>query len=64
MTKAAILLLGGIMATSCTDLDEELYGRLTPDNYYQNEAQALSSLAGCYEYMAYVSRAGGDSWRI
>ena len=41
MTKAAILLLGGIMATSCTDLDEELYGRLTPDNYYQNEAQAL-----------------------
>ena len=64
MTKAAILLLGGIMATSCTDLDEELYGRLTPDNYYQNEAQALSSLAGCYEYMAYMSRAGGDSWRI
>ena len=43
MTKAAILLLGGIMATSCTDLDEELYGRLTPDNYYQNEAQASSS---------------------
>ena len=46
ITKAAILLLGGMMATSCTDLDEELYGRLTPDNYYQNEAQALSSLAG------------------
>lgn len=64
ITKAAILLLGGMMATSCTDLDEELYGRLTPDNYYQNEAQALSSLAGCYEYMAYMSRAGGDSWRI
>lgn len=64
MTKAAVLLLGGMMAAGCTDLNEELYGRLTPDNYYQTEDQALSSLAGCYEYMAYMSRAGGDSWRI
>lgn len=51
-------------ALGCTNLDEELYGRLTPDNYYKTEDQALASLAGCYEYMAYMSRAGGDSWRI
>ncbi len=50
--------------TGCTNLDEQLYGRLTPDNYYQTEEQALASLAGCYEYTAYMSRAGGDSWRI
>lgn len=50
--------------TGCTNLDEQLYGRLTPENYYQTEEQALASLAGCYEYMAYMSRAGGDSWRI
>lgn len=64
MTTAAIALLGGMITTGCTNLDEELYGRLTPDNYYQTESQALSSLAGCYEYMAYMFRAGGDSWRI
>ena len=56
--------IAGFTLAGCTDLDEELYGRLTPDNYYQTEEQALSSLAGCYEYMAYMSRAGGDSWRI
>ena len=63
-SRAALLLMGALALGSCTDLDEELYGRLTPDNYYQTEDQVLSSLAGCYEYMAYMSRAGGDSWRI
>jgi hypothetical protein len=60
----ALLAVAVLSASGCTDLDEELYGRLTPDNYYQTEEQAVSSLAGCYEYMAYMSRAGGDSWRI
>jgi len=64
LRNVAIVLSAGLLTLSCTDLDEELYGRLTPDNYYQDEDQALSSLAGCYEYMAYMSRAGGDSWRI
>ena len=41
-----VLLLG----TSCTDLDEELYGQLSPDTYYQNESEALSSVAGVYHY--------------
>lgn len=60
----ALVAAAAVTVTGCTDLDEELYGRLTPGNYYQTEEQALSSLAGCYEYMAYMSRAGGDSWRI
>lgn len=62
--NVAIVLAAGLLTVSCTNLDEELYGRLTPDNYYQDEDQALASLAGCYEYMAYMSRGGGDSWRI
>lgn len=60
----ALVAVSCLATTGCTDLDEELYGRLTPDNFYKEEEQALSSLAGCYEYMAYMSRAGGDSWRI
>jgi hypothetical protein len=62
--NVTILILGGLILSSCTNLDEELYGRLTPQNYYKTEEEALSSLAGCYEYMAYMSRAGGDGWRI
>lgn len=64
MGNAVLIMLGALTAASCTNLDEELFGRLSPDNYYENEEQALSSLAGCYEYMAYMHRAGGDSWRI
>lgn len=64
LKNMAVVAAVSLVATGCTDLDEELYGRLTPDNYYQTEEQALSSLAGCYEYMAYMSRAGGDGWRI
>lgn len=60
----ALVAVASVATTGCTDLDEELYGRLTPGNYYQTEEEALASLAGCYEYMAYMSRAGGDSWRI
>ena len=55
-----VLLLG----TSCTDLDEELYGQLSPDTYYQNESEALSSVAGVYHYTSYMVRAGGDGWRV
>ena len=64
LRNIAVVAALSVAATGCTNLDEELYGRLTPDNYYQTEEQALASLAGCYEYMAYMSRAGGDSWRI
>lgn len=62
--KTGLSLVIGISLFGCTDLDEELHGRLTPGNYYENEQQVLSSLAGCYEFMAYMHRAGGDSWRI
>lgn len=52
------------MLTGCLDLDEELYGRLSPDTYYQTEEEALSSVVGVYQYLSYMSRAGGDGWRI
>ena len=53
-----------MLLPGCTDLDEELYGQLSPDNYYQTEEEALSSVAGCYVYFSYLHRAGGDGWRI
>ena len=52
-----------LLLPGCTDLDEELYGSLSPDNYYQTEEEALSSVCGVYLYLSYMSRAGGDGWR-
>ena len=46
LRNIAVVAALSVAATGCTNLDEELYGRLTPDNYYQTEEQALASLAG------------------
>lgn len=56
--------IGANLLTSCLDLSEELYGRLSPETYYQTEEEALSSVVGVYSYLSYMSRAGGDGWRI
>lgn len=48
----------------CTNLDEELYGRLSPDTFYQNEDEALSSVVGVYSRLARLYQAGGDGWRV
>lgn len=56
--------LGLVSFTSCLNLDEELYGRLSPENYYKTKEEALSSVVGVYSYLSYMSRAGGDGWRI
>jgi len=29
---------------SCTELDEELYGEVTPDNFFQTEEEFISAL--------------------
>lgn len=52
-----------LLTPSCTNLDEELYGRLTPDSFFQTEEEAVSSVAGAYNYFARMFQAGGDGWR-
>jgi hypothetical protein len=62
--KIATACLGlAVITSSCTNLDEELYGRLSPDNYYQTEEEGLSSVAGIYTELSYMFTAGGDGWR-
>lgn len=61
------IIAGGIgmgMLSGCLNLDEELYGRLSPETYYQTEEEALSSVVGVYQFLSYMSRAGGDGWRV
>ncbi|MGH7577372.1 MAG: RagB/SusD family nutrient uptake outer membrane protein [Longimicrobiales bacterium] len=48
---------------SCTNLDEDVFGSLSPDNFPQNEEEALSALAGVYQALdGYGS--GANLWRI
>ncbi|MEQ9441321.1 MAG: RagB/SusD family nutrient uptake outer membrane protein [Cyclobacteriaceae bacterium] len=65
MKNIATIAIGvfSLLFVSCTDLDEELFGRLSPENYYQTEEEALSSVVGVYESLSRVVDVG-DAWRI
>jgi hypothetical protein len=61
-TRSALALLL-VFCGSCTDLDEELYGRLSPNNFFQTEGEVLSALAGVYSGMSFGGNAG-NGWRV
>src|SRR3954464_10901692 len=52
-----------LFTSGCTKLDEQLYGRLSPDNFYKNDAEVLAALAGVYNQMGFAVN-GGNGWRI
>ena len=56
--KINLLVLFAIALGSCTNLDEELYGRLSPDNYYNTEEEALSSVVGVYQKFSNFANIG------
>src|SRR4051812_9869871 len=60
VTVFTLLLL---FVTSCTKLDEKLYGRLSPQNFYRTDAEVLSALAGVYNSMGFTVN-GGNGWRL
>lgn len=49
--------------SGCTKLDEEKFGSLSPDNYYQGEKEALSSVVGVYQLLSFNVDIG-DPWRM
>lgn len=61
--KIKLLVLLIIALGSCTNLDEEFYGRLSPDNYYNTDEEALSSVVGVYQLLSKVADVG-DAWRV
>jgi hypothetical protein len=61
--KITPVLFGLASLTACTKLDEEQFGSLSPDNYYNNDAEALSSVVGVYQLLSYNVDIG-DPWRL
>ena len=57
------LVLVILVCSSCTKLDEQLYGRLAPGNFYKTDAEVLSALVGVYNRMGFAVN-GGNGWRI
>jgi len=49
--------------SGCTKLDEEKFGSLSPDTYYQGDKEALSSVVGVYQLLSYNVDIG-DPWRM
>ena len=48
---ALLVLFAGLTSVSlqgCTDLDEELFGAVTPDNFYRTDAEILAAVAPIY----------------
>ncbi len=41
-------LLVAVTSQSCTNLDEDLYSEVTPDNFFQTEEQFVSAMAAAY----------------
>ncbi|HKJ40994.1 MAG TPA: RagB/SusD family nutrient uptake outer membrane protein, partial [Sunxiuqinia sp.] len=56
--KINLLVLLAFALGSCTNLDEELYGRLSPDTYYSTQEEALSSVVGVYQKFSTFANIG------
>jgi len=62
--KWILLLLPFFILNGCAeDLNEELFGVLSPDNYYKTEEEVLSSVAGVYQRMSGFANYN-NAWRI
>jgi len=57
----AILLVG--IAGSCKKLTEQEFGELSPQTYYQNQSEALSSVAGVYAALSNIQGVSSE-WTI
>jgi len=58
-----VVLLLVLFSLSCTKLDEKLYGRVTPENFFKTDAEVLAALAGVYNNMGFAVN-GGNLWRL
>ena len=58
-----VAILCALVCAGCTKLNEKLYGRVTPENFFQTDAEVLSALAGVYNNMGFAVN-GGNLWRL
>ena len=63
LVKATLLtLLISAFSQSCTNLDEELFDTVTPDNFFKTEEEIVSALGAVYTQFG--DFAGNDPWSL
>jgi hypothetical protein len=57
LVKAMLLMILAVsFSQSCTNLDEELFGEVTPDNFFNTEEEILAALGAAYtQFSGYAS---------
>jgi len=61
MAVIAVMLTAAINQ-SCTNLDEELYGEVTPENFFNTEEEILAALGAAYTQFG--NWGSGDPWNL
>ena len=56
----SFLMLG--VYNSCTDLDEEVFDRVTADNFFQSDEEFISALGGAYSSLGNIWGGHGGTW--
>lgn len=59
-----LMVFTGIFLGSCSDLNEEIFGSISPENYYQTEEEAISSLVGVYQRTLNLLNPSSPNYRI
>ncbi len=57
-----VVILAAAVNQSCTNLDEELYGEVTPDNFFNTEEEILAALGAAYTQFG--NWASGDPYTL
>ena len=57
-----VVILAAAFNQSCTNLDEELYGEVTPDNFFNTEEEILAALGAAYTQFG--NWASGDPYTL
>lgn len=62
MKVALFVMFVTIFSQSCTNLDEELYDSVTPDNFFKTEEEFISALGAAYT--TFSDFASNDPWSL
>lgn len=62
--KVIVLSLGFFIGSGCTNLDEELFNKISPDNFYNTIDDVAAGIARVYEHTSWAIHTDVAWWRV
>jgi hypothetical protein len=59
-----IVLIAMFFVAGCTNLDEELFNKISPENFYSSPDDVFAGIARVYEHTSWALHSDGPTWRI